>query len=91
MRHPKGDGMSLLSKVLIIDDDEEIRDILEDTLSFHGYSVVTASTVEEAEAAWQLLGVRAIGLVICDVHLTEDIDAQEGYQLCRYWKVFPGS
>ena len=78
--------MPLLSKVLIVDDDEEIRDILEDTLSLYGYSVVTAATINEAEAAWQTLGFPAIGLVICDVHLTEDEEAQEGYRLCQHWK-----
>jgi two-component system, OmpR family, response regulator len=86
LRHAKGDGMPTRSMVLIIDDDEEIRDILEDLLSFHGYTVVTASTVQEAEDIRQLLGFPAIGLVICDVHLSGNIEFQEGYWLCRTWK-----
>jgi DNA-binding NtrC family response regulator len=86
LRHAKGDGMPTRSKVLIVDDDEEIRAILEELLSFYGYTVVTASTVQEAEDARQLLGFPAIGLVICDVHLSGNIERQEGYWLCRNWK-----
>ena len=85
-KHTKGDGMPTQSLVLIVDDDEAIRDILEALLSFHGYTVLTASTVQEAEDARQLLGFPEIGLVICDVHLSGNIDRQEGYWLCRNWK-----
>jgi DNA-binding NtrC family response regulator len=86
MRHAIGDGMPIRSTVLIVDDDVEIRDILDELLSFHGYTVATASTVQEAEDVRQHLGFPAIGLVICDVHLTGNIDLQEGYWLCQSWK-----
>lgn len=86
LKHTQGDGMPTQSLVLIVDDDEAIRDILEALLSFHGYTVLTASTAQEAEDARQLLGFPEIGLVICDVHLSGNIDLQEGYWLCRNWK-----
>ena len=78
--------MSTDSAVLfVIDDDENVRDILEDILSFQGYSVVTASTVQEAEEVRQRLDVAHIGLVICDVHLTDDASMREGYRLYQGW------
>jgi DNA-binding NtrC family response regulator len=71
--------------LVIIDDDDNIRDFLEDTLSFQGYRVVTASTVQEAEDLRQHLGLRHFGLVICDVHLTDDPGIHEGYGLYQGW------
>lgn len=78
--------MPTRSTVLIVDDDEEIRDLLEELLRLHGYTVATASTVQEAEDIRQHPGLPAIGLVICDIHLTGNIELQEGYSLCQNWK-----
>ena len=78
--------MQTASTVLVVDDDAEIREFLEDMLSMQGYTVVTVATQQEAEDARQHLGAASIGLVICDVHLTNDLDALEGYWLCEHWK-----
>jgi len=69
--------------VLIIEDEESMRDILHEALHTYGYPVVTAATVQEAEALRQSLGVPAIGLVLADVNLSHD--GQEGYALFERW------
>jgi DNA-binding NtrC family response regulator len=71
--------------VLIIDDDEVVQDFLSKAFTLYGYRVVTASTVQEAEATRQRLGFTLIGLVIADVHLTDTLQEQEGYTLFERW------
>ena len=71
--------------VLLIDDDEGIRYVLQEVLRHHGYQAETAATVEEAEKIKQRLGAEAIGVVIVDVHLTTNPRFQEGYTLYEEW------
>jgi DNA-binding NtrC family response regulator len=71
--------------VLIIDDDETIRDFLSKAFTLYGYPVVTAATVQEAEATRQRSDYAPIGLVIADVHLTDRLQEQEGYTLFERW------
>lgn len=71
--------------VLVIDDDDAVRDVVENALNVHGYEVVSAATIQEAEDMKQRLGVTAIVLVICDIHLTDDPQLHEGYTLYQQW------
>jgi DNA-binding NtrC family response regulator len=71
--------------ILIVEDNEVVRDILAVALQDYGYAVATAATVHEAEAAMQQRGPSAIGLVIADIHLTNDREAREGYALYQRW------
>jgi DNA-binding NtrC family response regulator len=71
--------------ILIVEDDEVVRDMLAVALQAHGYAVATAATVQEAEAAMQQRGPTAIGLVISDMNLTSDREAREGYALYQRW------
>jgi DNA-binding NtrC family response regulator len=73
--------------MLIVEDMVEVRETLYEGLSFHGYQVIPAATVQEAEEALQRLGVAAIDLVIADINLTRDSSAQEGYALYQRWSV----
>jgi len=71
--------------ILIVEDNEAVRDTLAVALQAYGYTVATAATVHEAEAAMQQRGPTAIGLVITDIHLTSDREAREGYALYQRW------
>ena len=71
--------------VLVVDDDEEVRNLIEDALQIHAYEVVATATAQEAEAARQRLGTADIGLVICDINLSANAQAQEGYALYQRW------
>jgi CheY-like chemotaxis protein/HPt (histidine-containing phosphotransfer) domain-containing protein len=53
--------------VLVLDDDEVMRDLLEALLSLEGYEVTTAGTGEEALAA--LRNNRGFGIVLTDLHM----------------------
>lgn len=72
-------------RVLILDDDEAIRHLLEEALRLLGYQTVTAATVTEAEAVLQQYGPAGLALVISDVHLSANLQAQEGYALYQRW------
>jgi DNA-binding NtrC family response regulator len=71
--------------ILIVEDNEVVRDLLAVALQTHGYAVAIAATVQEAEAAMQQCGPIAIGLVISDINLTSDREAREGYALYQRW------
>jgi two-component system nitrogen regulation response regulator NtrX len=77
--------MATHDTVLIVDDEVGVREILQEALSFFGYRVITAATVQEAEKALQSLGVAETNLVITDIHLTPAYNAQEGYALYQRW------
>ncbi len=79
--------MPVPSTVLVIDDDEEIQEILSEALDFLGYTVIVAGTIDEAEAVRRPVGSPAIGLVICDVHLTGNLEDIGGYQLYQRWAI----
>ncbi len=55
-------------KVLIIDDEQDIRNLLAKTLEYEGYNVVTA---ERARTGLKILKEQAINVVICDVKLPD--------------------
>ena len=71
--------------VLVIDDEELVRETLVEVLSFLGYRVITAASVGEAEEAKQRLGVEGIQLVITDIHLTPGGHVRAGYALAQRW------
>jgi PleD family two-component response regulator len=72
------------ASVLIVDDEEPVRETLAEALSFHGYRLITAASVGEAEEAMQqlgIVGVEGIHLVIVDIHLTPGRQLRAGYAL----------
>jgi DNA-binding NtrC family response regulator len=64
------------SKVLIVDDEERMRSLLEDVLAMLGYDVATASTGAEALA---LVQAQLFDTVLCDIRLPE----MDGLELLR--------
>ena len=77
--------MPAQNTVLVVDDEIGVRETLDQGLSLHGYRVITAATVQEAEKALQRLGAAQIDLVIADINLTPAYNAQEGYVLYQRW------
>jgi DNA-binding NtrC family response regulator len=77
--------MPTQNAVLVVDDEIGVRETLDQGLSLHGYRVITAATVQEAEKALQRLGAAQIDLVITDINLTPAYNAQEGYALYQRW------
>ena len=63
-----------------------MREVMVEALGIEGYRIVTAATVEEAEAAKQRLGAEEIQLVITDVNLTPGSEARAGYVLAQRWR-----
>ena len=60
--------MSVRYKVLVVDDDAGMRAVLEDVLGEAGYSVNSASALDEA---YQLLSNRAFDVVVTDLRFRE--------------------
>jgi DNA-binding NtrC family response regulator len=74
----------------VIDDDMRIRSLLHDTLHLRGYQVIAIGTVQGAEEILQQRGAAALGLVIADIQLTTNRQAQEGYRLYERWSaIYP--
>jgi len=71
--------------ILIVEDDDDVRDLLQEAFSIHGYRTIAAATVEEAENNLQRSVSGGLELVVTDVHLTADPQAREGYELYRRW------
>lgn len=66
--------MSSALTILVVEDDQNLRDALRDTLEIHDYQVIEA---DSAEAAIPLLARHAISLVVSDVRMP----GKSGYEL----------
>lgn len=71
--------------ILVVDDNEAVRTLLREVLETQRYLVFVAATVQDAEAILQRYGPEGLGLVITDVHLTEEQEVLEGYRLYERW------
>ncbi len=72
-----------MTKILIAEDEPDIRDLVAFTLRFAGHEVVTASNGEEAV---QVAKKEAPDLIILDVRMPR----MTGYDACRLIKNDPG-
>ncbi|MEX1057688.1 MAG: sigma-54 dependent transcriptional regulator, partial [Natronospirillum sp.] len=66
--------MSHTQTILVVEDDQSLRDALQDTLEMHDYQVMAA---DSAEAAIPLLARHSIDLVVSDVRMP----GRSGYEL----------
>jgi CheY-like chemotaxis protein len=71
-----------MAKILIADDEQDIRDLLTFTLRFAGHDVIAASNGEEAV---QLAQQEKPELVLLDVRMPK----MNGYEACRQIKADP--
>jgi DNA-binding NtrC family response regulator len=72
--------------ILIIEDEAPVRQVLLEVLRLQGYRVITAASVEQAEATKTQLGAQGIQLLIADVHLWPAAQARAGYALAQRWR-----
>src|SRR5262245_42683946 len=63
-------GRGPQATILIVDDEEPVRETLVEVLSIQGYGVITAASVEQAEGTKTQLGLEGIQLLITDVNLS---------------------
>ena len=76
--------------VLVVDDEQPVRETLVELLSIYGYRAITAASAEDAEEARQQLD-EGIHLVIADIHLTPGSQPRAGYALAQRWRAMhPG-
>ena len=73
-------GMNTSAHILVVDDDREIRDLLDKFLGKHGYRVTTAADGREMK---KVLGDARIDLVVLDLMMP----GEDGLTLCRNLRV----
>jgi CheY-like chemotaxis protein len=73
-----------MAKILIAEDERDIRDLIAFTLKFAGYDIVTANNGEEAV---QLTKKELPDLVITDVRMPK----MTGYEACKQIKADPAT
>jgi DNA-binding NtrC family response regulator len=71
--------------ILLIGAPADVRATRAEALRRHGYQVLTAATVPEAEVIGQRLGLESFDLVILDLPWTHDPQVGEGYTLVQHW------
>ena len=69
--------MSPKATILVVDDEPDVREVLEEYFVAHGYAVVGA---ENADAARSLAAKHAIDLALVDIHMP----GEDGLSLARY-------
>lgn len=75
-------GMSKPPRILVVDDEEEVREILAETLEEFGYAVTTAGSGEEA---LRRLDGDGIAMVITDVRMPGMSGLDLAEQVRRRW------
>ncbi len=68
--------MDIQHKILIVDDDRDIRNLLADYLEINGYPTATAA---DGTAMWMALDSNQVDLVVLDLNLP----GEDGLTLCR--------
>lgn len=63
-------------KILIVDDDEDLAMLIVDMLEDNGYSVIYASSIEEA---YDVLEKQSVDLILLDINLPDGT----GFELCK--------
>jgi CheY-like chemotaxis protein len=71
-----------MAKILIAEDERDIRDLIMFTLQIAGHEVLTAANGEEG---WQLTQEQLPDLILSDVRMPK----MTGYDLCRQVKATP--
>jgi DNA-binding NtrC family response regulator len=78
-------SLRVQATILLIDDEADVRATRAEGLRLHGYQVLTAAHVPEADAIGQRLGLEHLALVILDLSWTDDPQVSEGYTLVQRW------
>jgi len=70
-------GRNLSAKILIVEDDDNLRETLADNLELEGYQVFSHALVKDAQ---QFLANNSVDIVVLDIMLPDG----NGYDLCRW-------
>jgi CheY-like chemotaxis protein len=73
-----------MAKILVAEDERDIRDLIQFTLEFAGHQVLTAANGEEA---YQRATAEVPDLILSDVRMPK----MTGYEACRLIKAHPSS
>ncbi|MFN9957614.1 MAG: response regulator, partial [bacterium] len=73
----------MLKKILVVDDEEDIIDLIRYNLEKEGYSVATAS---DGDSALQVAGEFKPDLIILDIMMP----GPDGFEVCRQVRLIPG-
>lgn len=77
-------------QILLLEDEPLLREMLALTLIRHGYQVLTAGSLEDAETVLNILGWAWADLVISDANLNRHPEVLHGYLFHARWKArFP--
>lgn len=79
----EADGVTGGRRVLVLDDDKAIRELLEDALSARGYEVVLA---RDARSALEQIAHNPPALILLDLRLR----GMDGAEFARAYRRFPG-
>jgi DNA-binding response OmpR family regulator len=74
----------MMSKILIAEDERDIRDLIDFTLSYNGYEVISASNGEDA---LELIQREMPDLILLDVRMPR----KDGYEVCKALKTEPST
>src|ERR1700722_5577992 len=85
--HAAAEATAALAKILIVDDEPQIRRFLRISLNAYGYEVVEAG---RGEGAITRTAIDKVDLVILDLGLP-DIDGQRVIEQIREWSAIPMS
>jgi two-component system phosphate regulon response regulator OmpR len=65
--------------ILVVDDEPEVRDVIEEYFTAHGYEAVGAADATEAK---KIAGAKAIDLALVDIHMP----GEDGLSLARHFR-----
>lgn len=71
---------SSMTKILVVDDEQDLCEILHFNLSNEGFEVSTANSAEDALEQLKTQGKRAFSLILLDVMM----DCMSGFEMARY-------
>ena len=75
-------GPGAATRILVVDDEPEIKELVAEVLESRGYTVFT---VDSAEEALEAMRRSAFDLVISDLHLTGSSGAMLAADIAREW------
>lgn len=76
--------------ILLLEDEPLLREMLALTLIKHGYKVLTAGSLEDAETVLNIMGWAWADLVVSDANLNRNPEVLHGYLFHARWEArFP--
>lgn len=74
------------ARILVLEDEEAVRDILAQALARSGYAVMAGASLDEGLETLSRVGWEGIDLVLTDTHLGRKIEIRNGYAFHACWR-----